>query len=308
MADSLTTLDRPDLSDSANTWKDQFGSHGVWYALAGALTLLLAIFFERFVNLGSVWAHDANYSHGFLIVPISVGLAIRNLMASKQPLKPELLVGGCTLALGCVLLIVTTLVHFSLADYLALCMVLRGSAVIMGGRAWASALSFPIFFLFFMFPLPIAWTNFASVWLQDWVSVVSGKFLGLFFVCHQRGNMIILAGADQPLHVAQECSGLRQLVAFLALAVLMTHLSRRGIIFGLFMILAAVPIAILSNVLRVLLMAIMIRYFGAASVSGWLHDLPALVTLPIGILFFFLLLKSVGDFFPLKPESAEKAV
>ena len=141
------------------------------------------------------------------------------------------------------------MVQFALADYLALCMILRGSAVIVGGRAWASAFTFPMFFLFFMFPLPITWTNFASVWLQDWVSVVSGKVLGVFFVCHQRGNMIVLAGADQPLYVAQECSGLRQLVAFLALAVLMAHVMRRGLFFGLLMVLAAVPIAILSNVL-----------------------------------------------------------
>jgi exosortase len=301
-------LDASKVSEPVVDWKSQVGSHGTWYALAGALLLMLLVFLERIIHLGDVWLSDANYSHGFLIVPISIATAVYNLQISKQPLRPEMRLGSCTLGLGCAILVGTTIVQFSLADYLALCMILRGSAVILGGRAWASAFTFPIFFLFFMFPLPLTWTNFASVWLQDWVSVVSGKVLGLLFVCHQRGNMIVLAGVDQPIYVAQECSGLRQLVAFLALAVLMAHLTRRGHFFGLLMITAAVPIAILSNVLRVMLMAVLVRYFGVASVSGWLHDLPALVTLPLGLLLFFVLVKTIGDFFPRKSTPGENAV
>jgi exosortase len=300
MTDSITTLETTSVSPSVAESRNPFDSFTVRCALGGALLLLAALFFERVLHLAAVWSRDANYSHGFLIVPISIGLAIYNLQRTHQPLKPELLLGAGTIGFGCVLLIGTTIVNFALADYLALCMILRGSAVLIGGRAWASAFSFPIFFLFFMFPLPITWTNFASVWLQDWVSAMSGKVLSLFFICHQRGNMIVLAGADQPLYVAQECSGLRQLVAFVALAVLIAHLSRRGLLFGLLMIAAAVPIAILSNVLRVLLMAVLIRNFGAGAVSGWLHDLPAFVTLPVGLLLFFLLLKSIGELFPVK--------
>jgi len=305
MPDCLKTLDTASVSGPIFDWKNQFGSHGARYALAGVLLLLGALVFERILNLGYVWSRDANYSHGFLIVPISVALAIRNLQASKQPLKPELFLGLLNLTLGCVLMVATTIVHFSLADYAALCLILRGITVTIGGRAWASSFTFPILFLFFMFPLPITWTNFASVWLQDWVSLISGKVLGLFFVCHQRGNKIILAGADDPLYVAQECSGLRQLVAFLALAVLMAHLSRRGLVFGTLMLVAAVPVAIVSNVLRILLMATLIRYFGAASVSGWLHDLPALATLPIGLLLFCVMMKAISDYFPEKSLAEE---
>src|SRR6185312_7886056 len=126
------------------------------------------------------------------------------------------------------------------------------------------------------FPLPLTWTNFASVWLQDWVSWVSGRVLAVFFVCHQQGNTIQIAGAAEPIHVAQECSGLRQLVSFIALATLVGYLSKKGLAFGVAMVLAAIPVAIISNVLRVLVMAVVIRYLGARSVSGWLHDVPAL--------------------------------
>jgi exosortase len=301
MSESLPLSDPPGASDSRTHWKNQIGSPGALCALGAVLLLAIGLLFERFLNLAAIWSRDANYSHGYLILPISIWLAYRNFQSSRQALRPEPVLGFATLAIGCVLLIGTTIARFHLADYLALLLVVRGGAVAIGGRMWASSLTFPLLFLFFMYPLPITWTNFASVWLQDWVSVISGKVLELFFVCHQRGNMILVAGADQPLYVAQECSGLRQLVAFVALAVLMAHLSGRGLGLGLLLILAAVPIAILSNVLRVLLMAVLIRFLGAVSVSGWLHNVPALVTLPIGLLMFFLIVKSVGDLFPVRP-------
>jgi exosortase len=148
-----------------------------------------------------------------------------------------------------------------------------------------------------MFPLPLTWTNFASVWLQDWVSWMSGRVLESLLVCHQQGNTIHIAGAAEPIYVAQECSGLRQLVSFVALATLVGYLSNRGIIFGLLMVAAAVPVAILSNVLRVLVMALVIRYWGAQSVSGWLHNVPALATLPFGLLMFFVLHWGLSSFF-----------
>jgi exosortase/archaeosortase family protein len=100
---------------------------------------------------------------------------------------------------------------------------------------------------------------------------------------------------------------LRQLVAFLALATLVAHLSGRGMALGLILVVAAVPVAIISNVLRVLLMAFIIRSLGAQAVSGWLHDIPALVTLPLGLLLFFLIFYCIGDFFESKSPEPEGA-
>jgi exosortase/archaeosortase family protein len=85
------------------------------------------------------------------------------------------------------------------------------------------------------------------------------------------------------------------------------HLSRRGLALAVILVLAAVPVAIISNVLRVLLMAFIIRSLGAQAVSGWLHNVPALVTLPIGLLLFFLIFYCIGDFFESKSPKPEAA-
>jgi exosortase len=267
--------------------------------------LALLLFLGTFMGLVRTWNIDANYSHGYLVLPISIWLACRYLRQVDFPCQGQAALGCLTAGVGCQLHLVTLIVVWPLLDFLALALILYGTAIVVGGRRWAAGLTFPILFLSFMFPLPVTWTNFTSVWLQDWVSRVSGQVLEIFVVCHQRGNTIYLAGASEPIYVAQECSGLRQLVAFVALAALVGYLSNRGWRFGLLMIMAAVPVAILSNVLRVLLMAVAVRYLGSQSVSGWLHDVPAVVTLPVGLLLFFLISRAVGQWFsPRKVEGA----
>ncbi|HZZ82815.1 MAG TPA: exosortase/archaeosortase family protein [Gemmataceae bacterium] len=288
--------------------KENIAANKATFGLAVFLLLLAALFYDRLLVMASVWLHDGNYSHGFLIIEISAFLAYRAFKKSSTPMQPEpgfgsvTMIAGLMLLLGSTVLTALVLVYtgtsiLMVLQFIALAIILRGAAVVIGGRTWAGMFTFPILFLFFMFPLPVAWTNFASVWLQDWVSWTSGHVLEVFFVCHQQGNQILIAGATEPIFVAQECSGLRQLVAFLALATLVGYLSNRGLVSMLLLVAAAIPVAILSNVMRVLLMALAIRYLGPQSVSGWMHDVPAFITLPVGLVLFFGLQKLIGSFF-----------
>jgi len=176
-----------------------------------------------------------------------------------------------------------TVLAAPLLDFLGLALVLHGLALLLGGQAWARGLRFPIVFLFFMFPLPSLLTSAVAVWLQDVVSGLSAEVLNLTWVCHRKGNALYLPGCEQPLFVAEECSGLRQLVAFVALAAFLGVVQGRGLWQRLLLVAAALPAAILANVLRVLAMAFGARLFGTSWLSGWLHDVPAMITLPLGL-------------------------
>jgi exosortase/archaeosortase family protein len=92
----------------------------------------------------------------------------------------------------------------------------------------------------------------------------------------------------QPLVVAPECSGLRQMEAFLAIAALAGFLSNRSVVFQGLFLLMAVPASIAANVVRVLLMAVGVKLFGLGWLSGRLHDTPALFTVPLGMGLLFL--------------------
>jgi len=272
------------------------GGAGVPVLWLGVNVALVALLFGgRFAQLVGVWLKDPNYSHGFFVPLISGWLAWRYLEKAGRPGAGEVGPGVASLVAGCITHLFAVTLGLAVIDFIALAMVLRGLAVCVGGRPWASGFTFPILFLFFMFPLPGLLTAMAALWLQNWVSACSAAVLELFTVCYRRGHSLLLAGVNEPLVVAAECSGLRQIVAFVALGALIGYLGLRTGWGRTLLLLAAVPVAILANVTRVLLMAAGAIFFGTGWLSGWLHTAPALVTLPLGLALFGLVAWGVSS-------------
>jgi exosortase/archaeosortase family protein len=91
-----------------------------------------------------------------------------------------------------------------------------------------------------------------------------------------------LAGVSQTLYVGEECSGLRQLVGFLAFAVLLGLILDRCAWQRLMLVALAIPIAVMANVVRVVIMGAGAVHFGTSWMNGWLHYAPAAFTIPVG--------------------------
>lgn len=264
------------------------------WAFAGSAVALLGVTYgPALAELARRWWTDPSYSHGFLVPFLSAALAGRWYRRERPALGPSVSrLGVGEMLAGFVIHAAATVIVFPPLDFVGLVCVLRGLALILGGTEWGRGLRFPILFLFFLFPLPAVWTSAVAVWLQDVVATLAAGMLKLFWVCHRQGNAIHLPGLDQPLFVAEECSGLRQIVAFVALAALLGAWNPRPSWQRIVLVLAAVPVAIVANLVRVLLMAIGAKWFGDDWLSGWMHDLPGIVTLPLGL--GLLLLSALG--------------
>jgi exosortase len=256
-------------------------------AFVGALTLVL--FGHTWLQLIDLWNSDPNYSHGYAIPILAAFPAWSYLKRVGIPSSGEPVLGAMYLLSGGFLHLTAQVIVLPPVDFVALAFVLRGLAVTAGGREWARGFTFPILFLFFMFPLPVTWTGYVALWLQDAVTRVSAVVLEPFVACYRRGNTLSLAGVSQPLVVAEECSGLRQLVAFFAAGAYYAYLSRRAVTFRIVVVLAAIPVAILANVLRVTLMAVGALHFGTDWLGGRLHYAPAVFSIPAGIGLYALL-------------------
>lgn len=256
------------------------------FAVAGALALLL--FAPTFAKLVQLWERDPNYSHGYLIGPICLFLAYTAYRRVGPPVRGELRLGLFGVTIGVLLQLATGVVQWPPLSFLGMLFVFRGLLVCAGGRVWASAFTFPLLFLFFMFPLPVTWTGYAALWLQDIVSKLSETIISLFVVCHRVGHTIRIAGVDNSLVVAEECSGLRQIVAFLAFAALLGYLLARPVWYRVVLVVGAIPVAIAANVLRVTLMNMGAYWFGTKWMGGTLHDAPALFSIPVGLALFLL--------------------
>ena len=240
---------------------------GLTVALAlGVAALIGLLFAARFQDLYILWQRDDNYSHGFLVPFVSAFLAWGVYKKQGAPREGSLGSGLFWIVTGCLLHLSSAVIGGSTFDFPALCTLLYGIAVLAGGRIWAKGFSFPILFLFFMFPLPPFVTDWMAVkMLQAFVTPVAAFVLELFVPTVRDGNHLKVAG--QSMEIGEACSGLRQLVAFAALTSLVAYLTSRNWLFRLGIFLAGFPVAIVANLLRILLMAFLLVQFGPESIS-----------------------------------------
>jgi exosortase len=280
----------------------------VWAGAAAFAGVLAVLFGPTLFDLVTLWTNDPNYNHGFLVLPIAIALGVRTYLRTAGPVgRPDRKLGWFAILLGGLSHLAALLFVLPLLDFLALLFLARGGLLLAGGRAWASAFTFPLVFLLFLFPLPPTWLSTVALWLQDIAARVSETILSLFVVCSRNGHNLRIAGLDESLVVAEECSGTRQIVAFVALAALYGHLTSRNPAYKLLLLLLSVPVAVFANVLRVVLMNLGAYWFGTKWMSGWMHDMPALFSLPVGLVLFFVIDRTLTRIFARAPVPAAGA-
>ncbi len=279
MAESLPTLSSRPIQSTSRVSSSGAADRLV---LAAFILLIGALLTPLLVSVELAWRRDPNYSHGYLVPFICFALTLRAGSRAGPPVNGQKRMALLTLIPGGVLLMAATLIPWPLITFFALCLILRGTVVAIGGRAWAAYFTAPILFSFFMFPVPVTWTAYSALWLQDVVSRICANVVDLFIVCRRTGTILQLAGVSPSIYVGEECSGLRQIVCFLAFAVLLGLMLDRGVWQKLTLVVLAVPIAVVANVVRILIMCAGAIHLGTSWMNGWLHYAPAAFTIPVG--------------------------
>lgn len=248
--------------------------------------LVIWLFADTALLLVQRWASDPNYNHGFLIPLVSLVFYFRPLQvaARKRTFRGNL-AGVTLLGIGLCLQIATTVVASLVAESLALLFVLGGLALLLATPAQWERLKFPLIFLVFMIPWPAFLYQKIAFPLQMLVSQLASLSLQIAGVTVLRsGNLLHLPG--QTMHVAESCSGIRQLTAFVALGVCAAMLVERPTWYRMLVLFATVPIAIVVNLFRVVLMGLLINAGKVDWTTGWLHDFEGLAMVLLGLALF----------------------
>jgi exosortase len=221
-------------------------------------------------RLAQDWAYDDNYSHGFFIIPVAVWFAWNDRdRILAQPIRPSLV--GLPALAGSVALLLAGLIGAELfAARVAMVGSIAAIVLFLFGWAWLRALAFPIALLLLMIPLPAIIFNRLAFPLQ----LLGSQFgvLGLSAVgvpVFREGNVIHLSNTT--LEVAEACSGIRSLITLLTLAIVYGQLTEPGTARRLQLAIAAVPIAVTANGLRIAGMGIAAHRFGASAADGFFH-------------------------------------
>lgn len=248
------------------------------------LALLLLLYLPTFVWLVNSWLHSPYYSHGFLIPPLAgvIAWTRRSVLAEKAPSN-----GGIPVLLAGMALYVGGFLYAS--DFLAaisLLVVLAGLVLYFWGNRALIAFAFPLGFLAFMIPVPFL--GGMNLWMQSFAARASAWIIGLM------GIPITRTGAQLQLEdaafvVGLPCSGMKGLIALLALAALFAYIlkgpfSRKALLFAL-----AFPTAILANLLRLVALLMIGDEWGAEAAMAFFHDFFSPLFFAVSILCLALL-------------------
>ncbi len=241
--------------------------------LQGAIIgiLILWLYGPILADLAREWWMDPNYSHGFLIPLVSVYAVWerRNYLRGCD-VSPSAW-GLPLIFAGLVLLSLAKIASEMFLMRSSLIIIFMGLALYLRGAATARALLFPIFFLFFMIPIPAIILNSISLPLQRFASALATLCLqGLSIPVFRDGNIIALPHLI--LEVAEACSGLRFMIPLLALGIIYCYFRQNRGWERWILIASTVPIAILTNALRIAGTGILAHYAGEDVAQGFYHS------------------------------------
>lgn len=244
--------------------------HDGWY-LVLLLPLLAAVYATVVPSMVGQWSDDPNYSHGFL-VPLIAGYFLYQKWPELKsvPIRPSN--SGLPLILGSLALLVVGIAgveYFTMR--VSLVFLLAGIVLYWFGWQVLKVLALPIGFLLFMVPLPYIVYDAAAFPLKLFITKVSVFVLkAVGIIVWREGNIIMFP--QTVLEVADACSGLRSLMSLLALSVALAFFTQKNNLKRIVLVLSAIPIAIFTNMLRVIVTGFLAQYYGAAAAEGFFHE------------------------------------
>ncbi len=254
----------------------------IWVGIIAGL--LICTYYEAIGHLLQRFeARDSYYSHGYMVPFISAYLVWRKRKELAE-LPPQGSLWGLSLiVVGLLVHIVSYFLKINFTSYASCLVVLFGISLFLGGWKITRVLLFPLIFLIFMIPLPrvvILGISFEMKLLAAEISSWLMNIVGLEITAS--GSRIFYPGGF--LWVGDPCSGLRSLISFLALGTVVVQLTsgniwKKGILF-----LSVIPIALLSNVVRIIVLTLASYIYGNQVIDGFLHDFMGIMVFVIGFI------------------------
>lgn len=265
-----------------------------WVAsVAGTAAVLAFVYFPLFRYSFNEWLKP-DYSHGFLVPLFSVYLAW-----AWKAWAPDVLAWPDVRGL---VFIVAAAPVFLLARYtnfatewlqgLSFVLAVLGAVTVFGGTASLRWLYGPVLFLMFMFPLPYR-VEHALSWPLQRTAAVGAEYVlqTIGYPTYREG--VVLHCQDHLLEVQNACNGLSMLLTFLTLSTGMALVVKRPWLDRGLILAAAVPIAILSNVLRISLTGVLYNEAGKELGDKVFHDFAGWMMMPLALGVLWLGLKAL---------------
>jgi len=270
------------VSNTSNVSNNSNASNVLYIQFALLAGLFLLLYYPVITKMVSDWGIDDNYSHGYLI-PAIAGYMIWIIRKDLKKIEPTPSNLGLILLIPglCQLLIARVGSEYFL-QRTSMILVLFGLSLFLMGKNFTKKTAFPVLYLFFMIPIPaIIWDKIAFP-MKLFASYLAVKVIGLIGIpIFREGNILHLANTT--LEVADACSGLRSLTSLLALSAALVFFTEHSRFKKWLLFLSAVPIAILTNIIRLTVTAGLASRYGEKVAQGFLHEFSGWLIFLLGL-------------------------
>lgn len=255
-----------------------------WPILLGIAALLV----PTFVTLAQqAWSTEEGV-HGPIVLATGLWLIARRIdeiTAIRQPGKPVFIAA----------ILIPSLLFYAFGrafDFLFIEVGALGGVLVaifyafFGGEA-VRRLWFPIFYLGFLIPLPGWFVDQITAPLKSYISWSATELLQWAGYPVAREGVTLYIAQHQLL-VEDACAGLNSIISLTAISLFYIYiLHNANWRYSLFLILWIIPVAMLANLVRVLVLVMITYYWGNAAAQGYLHSTAGLVMFATALIGIF---------------------
>lgn len=276
-----------DTSSTGATADERSRTIAFGFASVLLLITLLWSYAPTILPMVRDWRSDENYSAGQL-VPLAALYLLwidRKKLAFWTP-RP------CWWGIGIIILaqlarMFGLIEMYESAERYALVLTIVGLVMLVAGWEIFWRARWILLFLFLMVPLPGQVHNLISGPLQNLATVGAVTTLELIgiSVTHE-GNVMVL-NDSVPVAVAEACSGLRMLTAFVMVGAVLAYVVNRPRWQKTVLVISSVPVAVVCNLIRLVVTAILFLMISNTVAETFFHDFAGWTMMPLA---FFILL------------------
>jgi exosortase D (VPLPA-CTERM-specific) len=242
-----------------------------WIPSALLISAIVFTYRDTIPALYNQWISSEDFSHGLLILPISLYLVwkkrseLERISISTDRRALILMV----FAVG--IYIVGELGAELFTTRVSMLVFAIGSVWLLFGRKVLKTLRFPLLFLFLMLPLPGFIYRNMTFPLQIISSKLSVDLLYILDITAYREGNVIDMGFTR-FQVVEACNGLRFIMPLFTVGVLFAFTERKVLWKRLVLIASTIPLAIGANVVRIAGTGVVSLFWGAKAAEGFFHS------------------------------------
>ena len=264
--------------------------YNYYLILVFAISVLLAVtvwsYWAMLVGLLKAWQKSDDYSAGQLVPLIALFFLWRERKALKRCQPKPFWWGIVLIILAQAGRIFGLLFMYSVQQY-SFILSIAGLILMVAGWQIFRKIVWILLFLFLMVPLPGRVHNLISGPLQNMATNGAVFLLEAFGTrVSQQGNVVML-NENTPMAVAEACSGLRMLTAFVIVAAFIAYMIKRPRWQKAVVLLSSIPVAVICNILRLCVTALLFLIVNTEVAEKFFHDFAGLVMMPAAVMLLF---------------------